>query len=523
MISNRDIGSLQTLDLWLDHIATGEVLPLIAENAAEYSIPALKDLISPSHSSFVVRLVQEHDLGVIRESGSSVEDFGTSFDLLSVSGQQSFLSRCFDYILGGIADLDVDWNKLLPVMVKSLETVPALVVRFTRVFEDSEIPQSAASFIQSAIPTFLKACILCANDVGELILNPFKFMLARLPNRELSPASFSDLVRLVALAVRSAELAMDLLLGILEAESGRILRLSGTARDHFVRDTMAVALDHIGEASENYEPRHELLSLENVPAADGEVIVEVVFRVDSPAGPPEKGFHVRLTVASLPENVYVGPKHSIDALTIHSERGLARFECLHPLPPYFRECSWRLHVCAVFTTHQTMLDAVLQLATDSAACLLADLILGQPETNNLALQEGGPTIKWQSLDLNPGQNIAVQGALESRLLCLWGPPGTGKTETIVQMLLALQSFFANKRILVTAPTHNAVDNVMRRYLSRAGKATSAEHEMNVLRVSTSVSTFCQILEHVSKYNRSSKWERISGNTRAMLWPGQSYT
>ncbi|KAK8048066.1 hypothetical protein PG996_016130 [Apiospora saccharicola] len=65
--------------------------------------------------------------------------------------------------------------------------------------------------------------------------------------------------------------------------------------------------------------------------------------------------------------------------------------------------------------------------------------------------------------LNAGQSEAVRAALTHPLVSIWGPPGTGKTQTIVEILLGLQQKFPAERILVTAPTHNAVDNVMRRF------------------------------------------------------------
>src|SRR5690606_10592457 len=62
------------------------------------------------------------------------------------------------------------------------------------------------------------------------------------------------------------------------------------------------------------------------------------------------------------------------------------------------------------------------------------------------------------------QNAAVEAALSARLTCLWGPPGTGKTSTVVEILIHLLNLYPTGRILMTAPTHNAVDNVMSKFL-----------------------------------------------------------
>ena len=75
-------------------------------------------------------------------------------------------------------------------------------------------------------------------------------------------------------------------------------------------------------------------------------------------------------------------------------------------------------------------------------------------------------------------------AMHSPLTCLWGPPGTGKTYTLA-VILELLSSDPERRILVTAPTHNAVDNIMRKYMTNA--ALHQTQKCNTLRVSTDVS------------------------------------
>ncbi|KAG4440865.1 hypothetical protein IFR05_003678 [Cadophora sp. M221] len=77
------------------------------------------------------------------------------------------------------------------------------------------------------------------------------------------------------------------------------------------------------------------------------------------------------------------------------------------------------------------------------------------------------------------------------LTCLWGPPGTGKTYTIVQIIKQLQASNEVGRILVTAPTYNAVDNVMRRFM-----AETQSKEATTLRISTDVR---KVAEDLRKY------------------------
>ena len=63
-------------------------------------------------------------------------------------------------------------------------------------------------------------------------------------------------------------------------------------------------------------------------------------------------------------------------------------------------------------------------------------------------------------------------ASEASVVAIWGPPGTGKTTTLVNWLLSLFPVGRERewpRILLTAPTHVAVDNLLTRLLEKDGK------------------------------------------------------
>lgn len=66
-------------------------------------------------------------------------------------------------------------------------------------------------------------------------------------------------------------------------------------------------------------------------------------------------------------------------------------------------------------------------------------------------------------DLNDSQWEAWERALTRRLSLIWGPPGTGKTQTLRAILSALTADPSRPvRIAVTAQTYTAVDNVLKR-------------------------------------------------------------
>lgn len=70
--------------------------------------------------------------------------------------------------------------------------------------------------------------------------------------------------------------------------------------------------------------------------------------------------------------------------------------------------------------------------------------------------------------LNESQNRALAAAMTTKVTLLWGPPGTGKTRTVVEILQQLLQAAPTKRIMVAAPTHNAVDNVLRKFVELDG-------------------------------------------------------
>jgi superfamily II DNA or RNA helicase len=74
----------------------------------------------------------------------------------------------------------------------------------------------------------------------------------------------------------------------------------------------------------------------------------------------------------------------------------------------------------------------------------------KPENNDF-------TENYSNEKLNTSQVLAVNNILKSKhLSVLHGPPGTGKTTTIVAAISALVNSF-NEKILVVAPSNTAVD------------------------------------------------------------------
>ena len=176
----------------------------------------------------------------------------------------------------------------------------------------------------------------------------------------------------------------------------------------------------------------------------------------------------------------------MDALIEKSEPGLLTAQCLHPIPYFLENCSWRVDYCGSYVTTKTMFQALRFFVTEpQRACPIFERIIGIDGTVELD-DSYARKANRKAERLNESQRDAVVAVCGSPLTCLWGPPGTGKTYTIA-VILEILSSDPKRRILVTAPTHSAVDNIMRKYLDNI--RTQEVAAPLILRVSTDVGLF----------------------------------
>lgn len=78
-------------------------------------------------------------------------------------------------------------------------------------------------------------------------------------------------------------------------------------------------------------------------------------------------------------------------------------------------------------------------------------------------QHAAPVLKWFSGQLDDNKKTVIQSALASRdIFVAEGPPGTGKTTFIAELILQYLARYPQKRILLTSQTHIAVDNAIER-------------------------------------------------------------
>lgn len=501
IISNRDVSSMRNLDLWEDYIETEQTLPLFPREPKEYDVPKLQDVdwSLGAQPPLVVEVVRRGNISALQDvlDSTTLRQF---FLWLVEKEQRGLLTRCFNHLITSIKDDKVMAPAdTLRTMVEFTERMPYVSATFANLGSWRELPEGLNTILQNESHRLLRSVILSEAEFGELILVPFHTILDNVEWLTLS--FFSDLVELIALTVHSPSTALDLLLEGLDQQSSRLLTGRPSIIQHLVHNLIGIAVEHIGAVKEEAKARDELLNIRVISDEKGAgkdrfgTPVEVSFRIDAPGGTPLAKTHIRLIAASPPSSSILEKTYSMDGLVVESKSGMAKIRCFHPPPSYAESCSWILEECGLYVTAKTMLDAVLDLGTDDDCCGVIDQIIGiQPQSiANIAPRDAtdtlisGLALSEADASLNTSQRSAVEAAQNSKLICLWGPPGTGKTQTIVAIIRTLQQDPKTERILVTAPTHNAVDNVMRRYLGRISKEGLLQSPKTTpLRVSTEV-------------------------------------
>ncbi len=137
------------------------------------------------------------------------------------------------------------------------------------------------------------------------------------------------------------------------------------------------------------------------------------------------------------------------------------------------------------------LDAAMAEAPDESNLFLQ--LLEEPEAGASPLPLA-PGIKKaadaveRGLGFTPSQAEAWQAIRSQRVTAVWGPPGTGKTHFLASTILGLAEAHAQAgkpfRVLVTAFTHAAIENLLRKISRRQGELQDLRAQARWARPST---------------------------------------
>ncbi|CAO0803671.1 unnamed protein product [Mucor circinelloides] len=136
-------------------------------------------------------------------------------------------------------------------------------------------------------------------------------------------------------------------------------------------------------------------------------------------------------------------------------------------------------------TYERMLKGLerLEKKCEQGGSSLINVLLGQSDLSTTVM----PTdINFFDETLNESQKEAVRFALGSpEVALIHGPPGTGKTYTLVEIIRQL-SVNQNKRVLVCGPSNISVDNLVERL---------AQHRLNIVRVGHPARVLPSVVDH----------------------------
>ncbi|MGM0580382.1 MAG: IGHMBP2 family helicase [Bacteroidota bacterium] len=109
--------------------------------------------------------------------------------------------------------------------------------------------------------------------------------------------------------------------------------------------------------------------------------------------------------------------------------------------------------------------------------------------------------------LNPKQEQVIKKALTSNdIFLIHGPPGTGKTTTLSYLI---KSFFeAGKKILVTAPSNTAVDNILEKLQKLEIAATRIGNPIRMDENLLNLSLDVQLQDHPDYQQANGIWSKI---------------
>lgn len=161
------------------------------------------------------------------------------------------------------------------------------------------------------------------------------------------------------------------------------------------------------------------------------------------------------------------------------------------------------------TTFERGKIAIDRFQTKKELNAARDILFGEQAPS---FQDREPELEFRDPHLNHSQQEAVRFAMRAQQIALiHGPPGTGKTQTLVEVVR--QALQRDQRVLVTAASNTAVDNLTERMLAVGLKPLRLGHPA---RISPAVEsrTLDVLIEQTEESERARKWLAKARDLRA---------
>lgn len=255
------------------------------------------------------------------------------------------------------------------------------------------------------------------------------------------------------------------------------------AESHFAQMMTWLAMESEAEIAQMAERRKRMMHRD--PEESGETLVDMVIVDEEPGlgGRTLATFERRKQSVPLPRHrIRVGSPvvvsgfpddHGRSEQGVVSRRTSAGVQISLNHSP--EGSAFRIDLTADEVTRQRQLAAI-STALQSRGRLgkLRDILMGVSEPTFRAEL---PEVHFVS-QLNDSQQRAVEFALSANdLAIIHGPPGTGKTTTVVELII--QSVKRGERVLAVAPSNTATDNLLARLIDAGQKVVRIGHPARV--------------------------------------------
>lgn len=474
---------MQKLDEWLNLIDTHEVLPLFAQKQRSYTSQILTGpSLNDSEHQVAQALLQQEDTPVRR-----FQSLRSAFDLLKrliMSNERVIANRLFRQLA------DVEYASASPRdqtdaargLLEILPNAPYLISPFFKSHMWRSQKEQLRNCLSNLTLKLLKCLILVDHALHRLIHNPMRALLRE--TDELSMHDLTVVIELMILTVKDPDIALDLLMDCIEPGTSRLLKESSPAYEGFSRKLIGVALNYIGSIGSLRSPPSELIHLTPDELDHDSQIVKAIVRIDSPLQQLRFGHHIQLQAAGTPQDAPLQQPYAMDATVVSVSIGQIMFRCLQKIPPYVEACDWTLMRIGSFSKTKAILQAILTFHDGKErTCRLYPNLVGSTQRDQ-AVSEATVLPFSPYPTLNDSQNQALKSAMSYPVSIVWAPAGTGKMRTVMAILEQLLLALPEQRILVTAPTHNAVNNVLERFV---GTGCHIRCQTTPLRLATAVS------------------------------------
>lgn len=289
---------MKVLDQWLHYVDTEEILPLFEKLEHEYKTPKLSMIDWKEFSEVIQHICRDNNLSEIRRL-TSVTELNDILRLLQSHNERSRLRDVFAQVvlLAADSEFPLDGRTVLSSLLQYLLDAPYLASFLLQSQLWKQHKEAAEHELVTLAPVIAKRLVSVSNELSSMSRQPLSILMKEV--KQMSLQDFAELVELIALTVRSPEIALDLFLEILEPEISRLLLGRPVAIRQFASSLFGTALDHIDEAASNLEPEQESIALTSKEYEDSYAIVESKLRIDpSMNGSLKVGDHARLTVTN---------------------------------------------------------------------------------------------------------------------------------------------------------------------------------------------------------------------------------